>query len=559
MKEILRRLGKAPRTTIELLLISLIANLLALASPVFVMLVLGRYITHGVDSTLITLSGGMVLAVIMEFIFRVLRLRLARSMNMQADVNLSIGAMGLLTRVGPAELTKQGNPNPYQTQRQLDLVANAYSASNLCSVLDVPFALLFIIALYLLNVTLGVVATIFIVIVFGLRILARLYQDKQQEKQEQINTQSTQLFTNAVRSPDTVRLFDPAGWLLTKWCDTTMQQVMARSGQTQSQGLVETAVASLQILLGACIIAIGATYVVAGELNVSALIGANILAARAFAPVSRYSQLSGMFSRAEAALAELRNLGRLDARDGTNEPARPCRGALEVRDLSFTHPGMPLPLYDKLSFQIPSGGVLLIKGANGVGKTSLMRLLLGLLVPDRGQVFADGIDIRQLTAAWWRAQIGYMPQEPWFFDASIRTNLHIGSMELDDAALSSLLQQAGLQRFIEENVQGVEMAITNGGADLALGIRKRLALARLIARDAPIVLLDEPTEGLDSEGHKVIYAALDRFSRERRTTIIISNDAQIARRASFVLDLDQRPLPSFHEVGIIQPLAQVTS
>ncbi|MCT4656940.1 MAG: hypothetical protein N4A65_14115 [Cohaesibacter sp.] len=88
MKELLRRLFQSPRISLELLAISLVANLLALASPIFVMLVLGRYVTHGIDATLITLSFGMLLAIIMEFLFRLLRLRLARGLSVQANINL---------------------------------------------------------------------------------------------------------------------------------------------------------------------------------------------------------------------------------------------------------------------------------------------------------------------------------------------------------------------------------------------------------------------------------------------------------------------------------------
>ena len=553
MKELLSRLGNTPRRTAELLLISLVANILALASPVFVMLVLGRYVTYGVDATLYTLSVGMLLALIMEFAFKQLRLKLARGTNLQTEINTSIGAFGLLASCRTDALDTQTAQNQFQIQRNLEHVSSAFNASNLCAVLDVPFALLFITTLYILNPALGLVCSLFVLAVFPLRFISRLLQEKHQKSLEEANARTSVIFNNAIRSPDTVRVFDPLGWLVRSWSETTTKLSIARANMVQGQGSIEISIASLQVLLGATIIAIGSTYVVAGELNVSALIGANILAARALAPVSRFAQLTPVFARATNALVKLREISALETAEGKNIPNKSCSGLLEFRDISFTHSGMPAPLFEHLQISLPKGAVLVIKGANGTGKTSLIRLLLGLLVPDRGQIFSDGIDVRQLSPHWWRNQISYLPQEPAFFDASIKTNLQNVNPDIDDDALLAIIEDAGLKRYIEENMHGMEMPITAGGATLALGIRKRLALARALVRKSPIIILDEPTEGLDIEGRERIYNAMNRFSRERRTTIVISEDTDMTRRASHILDLDQKPVPALVQTGLSAP------
>ena len=552
MKDLFRRLISKPSIFITLVIVSFIANLLALASPIFVMLVLGRYVSQGIDATLITLSIGVLIAIVMEFLFKSARQRFARNLNLQKEIDLAVGSAGLITTC-PVDKLGASNQQYLQTQRNLDIVSSAFSSNNLCSILDAPFALLFLVVLYSLNPLLGLLATGFIVLVTLLRFVVQAVQTETIRKLENVSSSSNISFTNLVRSPDSTRLFDQDGWLMSNWSNSAVKKSGLRARQAIEQGLAETSVATLQALLGAVIIAFGATLVVSGDLSVSALIGANLLAARAFAPISRLSQLTPALVKADASLKALKELSNLAEEQGKTTPVQPCRGTIELRDVSFTHQGMPIPLYDKLSLQVPSGRVLVIKGSNGAGKTTLLRLLLGLLKPETGQIFADGIDIQQLSEPWWRAQIGYMPQEPWFFDATMKDNLLAANPNLDASTIAQILEITKLRSFVEEHPLGLDMLITGGGVNLALGIRKRFALARMLVNSTRIVLLDEPTDGLDDLGKSAILGVLNLLSRQRKTTILVTNDRELEKRAHFILDLDHRPYPDLQEVGFAQP------
>lgn len=560
MKEILARLAKAPGTAFKLLTLTALASVLALASPLFVMLVLGRYVSYGIDATLYTLFCGLLLALAMEYAFRRLRLSLARTLNSREDTQLAVGAFGLLATCPISELEKLPQSARVQLTRKLDQVAAAFNPANLCAVLDLPFALLFLMVLYLLHPVLGVVATCFILSIVPLRFASRLMQAKKQAEQENHALTTNALFGNAMNSADTVRMFDPAGWLVGTWARAFSRLGRIRADLNVANGAVETSVASLQILQGAVIIAVGATYVVSGDLNVSALIGANILAARALAPVSRFVQMAPSLNRAAGSLQELRGIAEVKTVAGTNLPSARPSGQIEFRDVSFTFPGRPTALFDRLNLHLPAGGILLVKGANGTGKTTFIRLLTGLLQPGHGQILSGGIDIGQLQAGYWRQQVSYLPQEPNFFDASIAENIKTANPELDQAGIHSLLEQAGLKRFIEENPEGSDMQLRAGGRNLALGIRKRLALARALATGANIVVLDDPTEGLDADGRATIREAMNRFSRKRLTTIVATDDPEIIKRANAILDLDQRP-PTFaiHAVKAVAPTAERTA
>src|SRR5690606_17206242 len=125
-------------------------------------------------------------------------------------------------------------------------------------------------------------------------------------------------------------------------------------------------------------------------------------------------------------------------------------GRLEFKDVAYWHPGTPAPLFESLNLSLAAGGLLVIRGSNGAGKTTCARLLAGLLTPARGSILADGIDLRQLDPDWWRQQLLYLPQEPEFYDASLRDNLLAQAPAATDGELTEALRTVGLGDFLDQ-------------------------------------------------------------------------------------------------------------
>ena len=219
------------------------------------------------------------------------------------------------------------------------------------------------------------------------------------------------------------------------------------------------------------------------------------------------------------------------------------QGRIVFKDMAFVYPGNNTPLFESVSLTLEPGAFLVITGANGTGKTTLARLVVGLLDPARGHILVDGLDLRQVAPEWWRKQVCYMPQEPTFLNATIAENLRTVNPELDDAALNAAITAAGLRKFISESSDGFETKIENNGGDMALGIRRRLALARALTTGGRLVLFDEPTGGLDEEGCQAVYAVLNEMSAAGRTIIACSHDPEILKVARAVLDLNHKPVP----------------
>ncbi|GAB6053353.1 hypothetical protein JCM17960_21730 [Magnetospira thiophila] len=549
MRELLRRLLSRPGIAAELLIASLLANLLALASPLFVMQVLNRYVSYGVDSTLATLCAGVLAAIVLEFAFRQARLRLAEAVLGNANRERAHGAFGLLLTARREALDQIPVDRRRDAVRGLEAVEAAFTPTNTAALLDIPFALIFVLALGLLSPTLGLIALGFVLGVLLLGIVGLRLLRGPQRRLADSESSGQALVAAADLTADSIRAFNGHNHVMAGWRHYLETAALLRRKIGGTQGLNQLLTQTAQAAMGVAIIATGALLVVAGKLDVGALIGANILAARALGPVARLAHLGEALVRAEAALTRIEDLTRLPVEAEKGVQLAPFKGHLELRDLAFAHPGSTAPLFESLNLALDQGAILLIKGRNGAGKSTLTRLLVGLIEPQRGQILADGVDIRQLDPAWWRRQICYVPQEPRFLDGTLLDNLRAANPALDEGRLNALIHNCGLRRFIDESREGVHTVIFDNGRRLSAGVRKRLALARAMAVDGQLVLFDDPTEGLDAEGRQVVYGLLTEMTKKGRTLIIASDDPVISRGARQILDLDSKPVPRLLRVS----------
>jgi ATP-binding cassette subfamily C protein LapB len=192
---------------------------------------------------------------------------------------------------------------------------------------------------------------------------------------------------------------------------------------------------------------------------------------------------------------------------------------------------------------LPAGSTLVVSGGNGTGKTTLARILAGLIEPSRGQILVDGLELRQTQPSWWRRQIIYLPQEPTFLNATIEENLRMVNPQISPEELARAIDAAGVRRFLDESPKGLGTLIAGNGQFLALGIRRRLALARALTTDGMVSVFDEPTEGLDADGAAAIYRVMNELHERGRTIIAFSHDPNIVKGAEFFVDLNAKPVP----------------
>ncbi len=300
----------------------------------------------------------------------------------------------------------------------------------------------------------------------------------------------------------------------------TMARLTGLSNAMQTaftQGAVAVAV-----ILGAVLLA--RTQISGPQLALLAF--ATLASFEAVAPLGLAFQYLG---RTRAAARRLLEIG--DARPLVHDPLPqdrkrvPERLDLSVGGVTFTYPGADQPALREVTLFVHQGSKIAIMGPSGGGKSTLLALLLRLYDPDQGTVRLGGVDIRTLTQEDLWARVGFLSQRPDLFSATIRGNLLLAKPDASDAQLRRAVELAGLAPFVDAQPRGIDTYVGESGVLVSGGEARRIALARVLLKDAPILLLDEPTEGLDAATEADVLAALSDFAAHKTVVLVTHRQA----------------------------------
>ncbi len=211
-------------------------------------------------------------------------------------------------------------------------------------------------------------------------------------------------------------------------------------------------------------------------------------------------------------------------------PAPRAPGAVRLEGVGFAYPARPGAVLQNVDLELRAGERLALVGPSGSGKSTVAALLLRLADPERGRVSVDGVDLRDLDPVDWRRRIAWVPQRPRLFAGTVADNVRLGDPAASDDRVWAALDDAGAAGFVSGLPEGLATRVGDGGRTLSAGEIQRLAVARALLRDAPIVVLDEPTSNLDAESAALVERAVETLAAGRMT-LVITHDAGVAARA----------------------------
>jgi ATP-binding cassette subfamily B protein len=322
----------------------------------------------------------------------------------------------------------------------------------------------------------------------------------------------------------------------------------------ENEGIVSAELASTRVralyspivdlieLAGALLVVGWGTYSLSeGRITLGGLLAFLAYLAMLYGPIRDLSRL-GTTIFAAAAAAE-RVIDVLDqepvVRDRPHDRPLPrVAGKVELDTVSFTYPGTSRPALEDVSLRVEPGETLALVGASGAGKSTVAKLLLRFLDPDAGAVRLDGVDLRDVTLASVRENVAVLLQETLVFDGTVRENIAYGRLGATEAEIVAAAKAADAHEFVEALPDGYDTVIGQRGRRLSGGQRQRVAIARALVRDAPVLILDEPSTGLDAESTQRLLGPLRRLMHGR-TTIVISHTLMTVRDASSIVVLDR--------------------
>jgi thiol reductant ABC exporter CydD subunit len=276
-----------------------------------------------------------------------------------------------------------------------------------------------------------------------------------------------------------------------------------------------------------------------GSVTLGLALAVLILAPEVYLPLRRAG--AEFHASAEGQAAAERILDLLDEADDTTDAqtnahratAVICpnvsRSSIELSEVTVRYPGRALSVLDRVDLRIAPGEHLAVTGESGSGKSTLISLLLGFIVPEEGSQLVGGVDLRRVLLREWRSQIAWVPQRPYLMRGSIAENVMMGHPSAGSAALGAAVALSGLNEVVARLPLGLETPVGDGGFTLSAGERQRIALGRAVIRDAPLILLDEPTAHLDFHRESSLRETMGPWL-DGRTVVIAAHRGELVGR-----------------------------
>lgn len=523
----------------EALSISFFTNLLALAVPLFTLQVYDRVVPHNATSTLAALVAGVVLALCFDFVLRQSRSRLLQGVALHIEAKL--GRL-LYTRMTTLPLRMlEERPSSYWQGIFADMTTlrSVLSGPSAVMVLDVPFALLFILVLFIVAPAVAWLLLLIVPAFLALTYVSSKYQTATTEKETRRQQTRESLLSELIAGRTTVKAL-----MIDKAMQNEFESLHAKSiGQSFSRGtLADNFIAlggSLAQMTTVVMVIAGAIAIIDRDLTVGALIATTMLTGRIIAPLNQLLATWKQFAAAQASAKRLEALFAIAGeRDVPTLKRERPKGEITLEKVSYSYRKDAAPAVREVGLRMGPGHMAGIIGRNGCGKTTLIKLMLGLYTPDEGRVLLDGADIKQFSRPELSEWIGYVPQECFLFSGSIKENIAKAHPEASDEEILAASKRAGADQFVINLPDGYDTEVGEAGYTLSGGQRQRIAIARALLRNPPVLLLDEVSNHLDSEAERALVATLLELRKER-CVILVTHSPQLLSSCDHVVVMDR--------------------
>lgn len=480
---------------------STVVNILTLAVSFYSMQVYDRVIPTESYSTLIVITLGVLIALILEFITKELRGKILEKACKFIDTELSGVFFGRMLSIRMDARPRTIGTFAAQI-KQFEFVRNFMTSSTLFILADLPFVLFFIFVIWIVGGIVALVPLMLLPISIASGFIAKWKLRHIAEEQLLEANQKNGLLVEAIDGIEAIKAVGGEWKMLEVWKSLTSKsaekELTIRNVTSAATNLTQT----IQQLSYIMMIMVGAYAIGSGKLTSGALIACTIISNRALSPIAQISGRIIQWHHAKSALKGLDEMMQMEVDyDEDHRMVVPdvCHGKLRLEDAQFTYNKGEKPAIDGMSLNINPSEKIAIIGSIGSGKSTLIKVLSALYKPHKGKVFLDDVDMHLISPNFLRESIGYLTQDVRLFNGSLRYNLTLGLPTPTDSLILEACTKTGLINIIKNHPKGLELPIYEGGRGLSGGQRQLVGLTRMLIAKPKILLLDEPTASMDNE------------------------------------------------------------
>jgi PrtD family type I secretion system ABC transporter len=432
-----------------------------------------------------------------------------------------------------------------QYQRDLNNFKSFVAGQGITTLFDAPWSILFIFIIYLINPLLGIVTLIgaFLLLAFGA--VTEFSTKKPIDQANELNIRNMQYAEATSRNAEAVEAMGMLGVLVDGWKRQTEQTVELANIAGSRSNILMAASRVLRMVLQIAVTGVGSWLAINGELTIGGMIGASILSGRALAPFEAAIGTWKQWITARDAYHRLENaLSDTPAMRGTMEMPAPG-GTLTVEQLIYRTPKTNQAIIKGISFSLKPGQSLGLIGPSAAGKSTLARLLMGILPPTNGSVRLDGVDIFQWSREDIGKYVGYLPQNVELFPGTIKDNIARMDPNASDAEVIEAARLAGCHEMVLRLPMAYETVYSAANLSLSPGQRQRIGLARALFRKPQFVVLDEPNSNLDGEGELALQETILRIKKLGITFILVAHKPSIVSHVDLIMMLQDGLIKDF--------------
>ncbi len=530
----------------EVILASVIINILALASTIFIMNVYDRVIPNQAFDTLWVLAFGVFVAFVFDFILKNLRALFLDVAGRKADVKISAALFEQMLGMKLSERPASAGVLA-ANMREFETIRDFFTSATMAALLDLPFTLFFIVIIAIIGGPIAFVPLVALPLVIGGGWLMQKPMEKIIKESLHENALKNALLFETISGLEAIKTQAAEGHTQRKWEELTDKASKTSVKSRRVSAFALNYSVFIQQMVSVAIVISGVYLISNGVISMGALIACVILSGRAMAPLAQVAGLLSRFNQSWQSLHQLEDLMKkpVERPMGKHFVSIPrVEGKIEFRDVVFRYPGQTRPAVNGMTFTINPGDHVGIIGSVGSGKTTVERLLLNLYQPESGAVLIDGTDVRQIDPGDLRRNIGGVQQGEQLFFGSVRENITMGHETAPDRAVLRAAELAGVTEFLRDTETGLDTQVGERGEALSGGQRQSVAIARSLLYDPPVMVLDEPTASMDPASENRLRKRLEKITKGKTVLLITHKGAMLSLVDKLIL-VDRGRLVAF--------------